>query len=260
MHRMNPAHRLAIALGYTVSRAADLIAAQLLDACLTAEATDWIPSTDLDLSTFSQNFSDVLSADPTTYGLTAGDASGFATLNNSWEAAYTTATNPSTRTPDTIAAKDTAKNAMKPEMRRLGNLIQANVSVSDGDKVAIGLTVRDTGPGSQTPVPAPTSFPLLNILSATPFNHNLKVTDSDTPTTNAKPVGAIALEFHAQVSTTPIVDPDAIAYAGMETNHLINFQFSAGDVGKQVYYAGRWITRTGLVGPWSDVLSFTAAA
>jgi hypothetical protein len=256
----NPITRLAHTLGYAATLVNHLIVAQLLDGVMQAAASDWIPSTDAAKATFAATFAAGITADPGSYGLVAGDATAFTILTAAYTAALDVATNDATRTPATIAAKDAAKNAMIPELRRLGNLIQANPAVSDADKVAIGLTVRDTGPGSQTPVPAPSTFPLLNILSATPFNHNLKVTDSDTPTTNAKPPGAIALEFRAQVSATPIADPEDIEYAGLETSHLVNFQFQAGDVGKQVYYAGRWITRTGLVGPWSDVLSFTAAA
>jgi hypothetical protein len=257
MRHMTPARRLANALGYIACVAHDFIALHLLSGFATAGSTDWIPSTDGDLATFAANFSAVLTADPTAYGLTAGDASTFAALNSTYQSAYTTATNPSTRTPDAIAAKDAAKNALKPEMRRLGNLIQANIAVSDADKIAIGLTVRDTVP---TPISAPSSFPLISVLSATPYNINLKINDSDTPTTNAKPAAAIACELYAQASATPLTDPEAISYSGLETRHLANLQFDAGDVGKTAYIVGRWVTRTGLRGPWSDIASMTIAA
>jgi hypothetical protein len=253
----NPIRSLAARIYGVVCLTTELLAAQLLEVGVTAGAGDWIPGTDADLDTFALNFSAILTANPTAYGLTAGDATALATLVNAYDAALGLATDPSTRTPATIAAKDAAKNAMKPQLRADGVLIRANPAVSDDAKIAIGVTVPDVKP---TPIIAPTSFPLLSVLSATPFNHNLKVTDSDTPTTNAKPAGAIALEFRAQVSATAIADPGDIAYAGLETGHLVNKQFESGDVGKKCYYAGRWITRTGLVGPWSDITSFTVAA
>lgn len=258
MIRFNtPARRLALNLGLVICAAADLVAAELLSGAMTAEASDWIPSTDSDLATFAQNFSDVLSADPSAYGLEAGDASAFAVVNDAYQDAYAAAINPSTRTPATIAAKDDAKDALKPEMRRLGNLIQANPAVTNEAKAEIGLTIRSTTP---TPISAPTSFPLISILSATPFNLNLKIVDSDTPTTNAKPPGAIACELRVSASATPLEDPAALTYSGMETRHLANLQFDAEDVGKTAYIAGRWITRTGLTGPWSDIQSMTIAA
>jgi hypothetical protein len=257
MTTRNAITALALTLGYVRGLASDLIAAALIAGEATASAGDWIPSTDAALATFSQNFSDVFSADPVSYGFVTADATAFALVNDAYQTSYATATNPSTRTADTIAQKDTDKNALKPELRRLGNLMQANPAVSDASKAAIGLTIRNPIP---TPIVAPTSFPLIDILNATPYNLNLKITDSDAPTTNAKPAGAIACELHVQVSATPITDPTLIKYNGLQTGHLANLQFSSDDVGKTAYIVGRWITRTGLAGPWSSIESMTVAA
>lgn len=253
----NPIRLLALMLGYAAGLVGDLIAANLMEGNATAGSGDWLPGTDGDLATFSANFATVFSADPVAYGFAAGDATAFALVNSAYQVSYAAAINPSTRTADTIAQKDTDKGALKLELRRLGNLMQANPAVSDASKAAIGLTIRNPIP---TPIVAPSSFPLIDVLNATPFNLNLKITDSDAPTTNAKPAGAIACELHVTVSATPIVDPELIAYNGLQTNHLANLQFQAGDVGKTAYICGRWITRTGLVGPWSGIESMTVAA
>lgn len=253
----NAVRRLSLALGYAANVAGDLIAACLLIGDAIAHASDWIPSTDLELGGFADTFVAGITADPSAYGLVAGDASALQVYVTAYDNAFSLSNDPATRTPVTISAKDDAKNALKPQLRRLGNLIQANPAVSNDDKIAIGLTVRDTIP---TPVSAPTSFPLISILNATPFNHNIAVNDSDTPTTKAKPAAAIALEWHAKASATPITDPELIEYAGLETVSPFQMTWSAGDVGKTAYYAARWITRTGLVGPWSDIASMTIAA
>jgi hypothetical protein len=45
----------------------------------------------------------------------------------------------------------------------------------------------------------------------------------------------------------------------LATKNPVGINFVAGDVGKVCYYAARWITRRGLVGPWSNIVSFTVA-
>lgn len=255
--RHRPIQIIGLFIAATANIVHDLARAGATSQGISGGASDWLPSTDGDLQTFANNFASVLTGAYVAYGISGSDATSIQALADAYSAAYDTATNPDTRTPPSIAAKDAAKNATKPELRRVGALIQANPAITDDQKLTIGLTVRDTTP---TPISAPSTAPIISIIGATSLSQSLRMVDSATPTTQAKPAGAIAAEFRCGVSETPLTDPTAIPYVGLMTRPQVRQDFDSADVGKTAYYACRWITRTGLTGPWSNIASMTVAA
>ena len=60
-------------------------------------------------------------------------------------------------------------------------------------------------------------------------------------------------------SATIVTDPASLPFIGIQTKNPVAVNFSSADVGKTAYYAGRWVTRRGLVGPWSAIINFTVA-
>jgi hypothetical protein len=218
----------------------------------------YIPPKDADLQTWALNFSTVLTASPASFGLVAADATTVASVYATWNAAFLAAVNPSTRTPTTIAAKDDAKILLLATVRPYAQLIANNAGVSAPNKTSIGVNPRTSVP---TPIAAPATSPVLTIDQALPLQHVMRYRDQlASPTQKAKPYGAAQIQVFATVSATPITDPEALAYKFATTKSPVLVDFGADDVGKKAYYAGRWITRTGLVGPWSPITSFTVAA
>ena len=69
----------------------------------------YIPPKDADLAAWLANFSSLLTASPTTYGQSSAVAVAVAAANSAYQAAYTLVTSPSTKTANTVAAKNTAK-------------------------------------------------------------------------------------------------------------------------------------------------------
>lgn len=218
--------------------------------------TPYIPAKDADFKAWIDNFDDITAVDFAALGLTSPEAASITVVRTNYDTAFDTATNPATRTPVTVAAKDTAKATALATVRPLAQKIRNNPAVSDMDKVALGLTVPDTAP---TPIPAPTTFPLLDLLRATPGQHWLQYRDSDTPTTKAKPFGATGMELWQTVGTAPAVTPAAAAYLGTVTKSPLSVTLNGADAGKVATYFARWITQRGLVGPWSSPVSLTIA-
>lgn len=256
MHR-DPIRRLALSLGYAVSAAADMIAMNLLNGFAVAGSTDWVPSKDQDLDAFCTNWDTLITAAPGTYGLQASDATAFHTQRLAFTNALAAAVNPPTRTEVTVAAKDTAKNNLKTLLRQQAGVVQANPAVLNSDKLALGLPIDNNTPA---PIPAPVTMPLLNIVRAGVLTHELRFADELTPDSSRKPDGATALELHVEVSATVIADPAGITYRGLATRNPFLIEYDAADKGKQAYISGRWITRTGEVGPWSAIQQMTVAA
>lgn len=216
----------------------------------------YIPAKDGDFLAWVDNFDDLTSVNFAAYGLTGGEAASITTVRTNYDVAYADAVNPATRTPVTIAIKDTAKATALATVRPLAQKIRNNPAVADATKVALGLTVPDTAP---TPVPPPITFPLLDLLRATPGQHWIQYRDSETPTAKAKPFGATGMELWQSVGDAPAVTPVGANYLGTVTKSPLSVTLDPGDAGKVATYFGRWITRRGLVGPWSSPVSLTVA-
>jgi hypothetical protein len=214
----------------------------------------YIPTKQNDLDTWSQNFSTKITANPPLYGLVAADATVIAAFTATFHTALGVVNTPATKTAVTVANKDAASAAMLDILRGYAIMIRNNAGVANSDKAALGLTIPTLTP---TPIVAPTTNPILGLLGATPLQLTLKSSDSATPTTKAKPFGAISLEVHAAASATVITDPASLPYVGDFTKSPFAIDFLSGDVGKQAYIAARWKTRRGLVGPWSSIVHMT---
>lgn len=218
--------------------------------------TPYIPAKDGDFLGWLENFDDLTAVNFAAYGLSGGEAASITTQRNAYDAAYGDAISPATRTPVTIALKDTVKATALATVRPLAQKIRNNPAVSDADKVSLGLTVPDVSP---SPIPAPTTFPLLDLLRATPGVHWLQYRDSDTPTAKAKPFGAIGMELWQHVGLTPAVDPSTALFLGIVTKSPLFVALNPADVGKMATYFARWSTRRGLVSTWSSPVSLTVA-
>jgi hypothetical protein len=219
-------------------------------------ATQYIPSRDADYATWSDNFSTLLTASPTTYGLIAGDATAVAAVNTAFQTAYVIAVNPATRTSVTIATKDAARAASEAVIRPYAVSISLNSGVDVGDKAAIGVTIRSTTP---TPIPPPLTVPGLTLRLATPLQLTLGYVDTSLPDGKAKPFGAVGIEIWQSVGTVAATDPAQCSYVATFTKSPLKLDFTSLDRGKVVTLFGRWITRSGsngraFVGPWSASL------
>lgn len=222
-------------------------------------ANNYIPAKDADFDLWLQNFSAVITASPTTYGLVTGDATAIAAQYTAWHAAFQAATDPGTRTPATVAAKDAARVTAEGVVRPYAVGISQDPTISNEDKATVGVTVRT---GARTPIPAPTTAPSLILVSAVPGLLNLQYRDSTTPLRKTKPAGVIGLELWANFGTVPATDPAQCSYQGGFTKTPFQLD-TTGQAGKVVTLFARWYNRSGVAGnaaagPWSAVLTTVA--
>jgi hypothetical protein len=220
-------------------------------------SSPYIPAKDADFQNWILNFSTLLTASPSTYGLQAPDAAAVALEYTAWNTAYTAAIDPSTRTPVTVATKDSARTSAETVIRPLAVLISLNSSVDPGDKVAIGVTLRSTQP---TPIPAPVTPPAIELLKATPLVQQLQIRQVGS-SNKAKPPGCIAIEVARSVGTVAATDPKQLDIIGQYGKTPLLQNFVSADQGKIVTYAARYRTRSGpggvsQAGPWSALTHF----
>lgn len=217
----------------------------------------YIPNSDALFATWLLNFSTLLTATPTVFGLVAGDAVIVAAQNTDYQAAYTASADPGTRTPVTIAAKDAARVNAEFVARPYATQISRNPAVDPGDKAAIGVTIPDP---SRTPVPAPTTTANAVLRNASAGLAILDYRDSSTPLSKAKPYGVVGVQLFASFGTVPATDPAQLEMVGQFGKSPI-FMPTAGNAGKVCTYATRYVTRSGpqgqaQTGPFSALSSF----
>jgi hypothetical protein len=217
----------------------------------------YIPPKDADFAAWLDNFSALITTAPGTYGLTSGDAVVIADVTATWDAAYALVTSPSTKTATTVQAKNVARITALNTVRPYSQTIALNAGVSADAKVALGLNPRTSTP---VPITAPTTYPALTIANALPLQHVLRYRDQlASPSVKAKPYGVLQIQLFGLPSATAVTDPTTLQLLQVTTKSPLLQSWPSGDVGMKAYYAAKWVTRKGLVGPWSPIVSFTIA-
>lgn len=219
-------------------------------------ADPYIPPKDADFDAWFLNFNTLIAANPTTYGLTAPDATAITAVYTPWSVAYPIAINPATRTAATVATKDATRATAEATVRPYAIRIRNNAAVSDALKIGVGVTIPNTPP---TPIPAPVDVPVLSLLRAISLEQTLEFKTSGT-IGKAKPFGVIGVEIWRSVGVAFATDPVQTAYITTVTKSPFRQTYEAADQGKKVTFFGRFITRSGpggqiQRGPWSDALN-----
>jgi len=214
------------------------------------------PRSDLALNVFTINFSAKLSATPTAFGLVAADATAYAALSTDYGTKLATATNPTTRTKGTIAAKETSKAALLAKARQLIKIINAYPPLTAQQRADLGLNPRDSVP---TPVPPPATRPIVTV---DPVGR-LRIVDETTPTRRAKPSGVIGALVYAKIS--PPADPAPVgieeaSFAELATRANSTLTLPAGSNNKTLYVFAQWVNDKGERGPVSIVAATAIAA
>lgn len=227
----------------------------------------YIPSTINGRNDWGINFASLITATPAAYGLTPADATIIQTASDNFDAAFQLAgtigrvpVSPSTRTQVTVADMIAKMQAAIAIFRPYAQQIRINPGVTDMDKTALGLNLPNNTP---SPVPVPTTWPVLSVVNGGYLGLTLRFADSMTPTQlGKKPQGVKQLELVQTIATTPSVDPAVALPAGNYTKIPILLSYDAGDRTKYATLWARWINANRQVGgtvvpagPWSDPVS-----
>lgn len=217
----------------------------------------YIPSKNANFVAWANNFATLIAASPSTYGLASGDATTISAINTAVAAAYGLIASPSTKTAATVQAYNTEKVSALATLRPYAQQIANNAGVSPSNKTAVGVNPRTSTP---TPISAPTTAPSLTAVSTSPAGTILRFRDStSSPSVKAKPYGVTQLILVGAQSATAITDPTQLLFLTAVTKSPIQVALGSAFAGKTVYFAARWMTRKGLLGPWSAITPVVVA-
>lgn len=178
-------------------------------------------------------------------------------LRMTWDTAWAKAKNKDTRTRADVQAKKDARKAYQAGLRKfIRQWIAFNAKVSDADREALGLKVKDVEP---TPMPISDRAPDITMDAIRHLSHRLRLTDPANPHTQSKPKGIRAIQVFRFIGTEKPTDINEYKLVGDATRFLFEVKFTLSDVGKTVWYIARYVNTRGIPGPWSAAVSATIA-
>ena len=214
---------------------------------------NFIPSTDAGLLAWVQNFSSLITANPTSYGLTAPTATALASLVTAYSTALTAATDPSTRGGSTILAKGQARVNLVAYCRKVARCIQGTLTVTDQQRYDLGLTVRNVEP---TPIPRPAGAPLVEVKQVFGRTARVRLIDAANPTRRGRPAGTMGASVFSHVGPTPPADLSAWQFEGSTGRTTIDVTFpSSVPAGATVWLTAFWFNPRKESGPPCDPVS-----
>lgn len=213
----------------------------------------YIPQKQADRVLWANNFASLITANPANYGLQPADAVIIQGAADDFDAAYTIAINPTTRTNVTIAAKDAADAFMQSICRGYAQSIRNNTGVSNELKTGLGITVPAT---TRTPVPIPATFPDVTLVAGLPGGVlNLEQVDHGA-STGAKPFGVKFNVMTHTITDTPSGDAAHASVLQLQSKRLFQVQMDPANSGKYLNIFAQWVNNRGEVGPVAPVASF----
>ena len=209
--------------------------------------TDFIPSGDQALRAFAENFSALITANPTSYGVTAAIATVLAGKYSAYETALAAATAPETRGGSTVLAKDIARLDLVSYCRAVARAVQGSMTVTNQQRYDLGLTVRDAEP---TPIPPPAMAPGIIIGATSGNTGGLRLIDPANPTRRGKPPGVEGASVFSYVGASAPAELTDWTFEGNTTRTAVQVLFPATTPpGAKVWFTAFWYNPRAQRGP-----------
>lgn len=215
-----------------------------------------IPIKDASLVPWANNFAARIAEAGNPYSIPAGQVAEMATLAAAFVESYRTlmtARAEGTRAESQTAGKETKKSALLALGRELYASIAASTSISDAEKVSVGVHVR---PEKYSRVPAPTDQPAMGVVSVYIRTVTVRIYDRANGTLRGKPSGAIGAKIYTFVGEEYPTDAAQWDYRGDATKGKFAIPFPPSvPNGAQVWVRAAWYNRKGEIGPTSAPIS-----
>ena len=209
-------------------------------------AYDYLPTRESALLTWALNFSTKITATPIPFGLTAAQATGFAALYTAYNTAYQTASNRTTRSPVNVELKNVAKQNMLVGARSLANVVQNCPTVTNAQRLDLGLTVRV----KPAPVPPPATAPKLEIGNVTGWTVRITLRDAASGSKRGRPAGVSGASVFSYVGATPPTEGSKWAFEGNTGRTTLDVVFpSTVPAGATVWISAFWFNGRKESGP-----------
>jgi hypothetical protein len=214
-----------------------------------------VPKKDSLLVPYSKAFNDRLASAYATYHLTADDAAEYAVKHAAYIQAQSTLMmqrESGTRSESQTAARNAVKTELLQFARQLYSMVQADKTVSDADKILLGIRIR----AAAVSIARPTVAPCVYIDSVRNRTVDLTICDAENPKRRGKPPRVASAWVYRYVGSDFPADPAAWIFAGSCTTRHYSVVFpNSLPAGTQVWICAAWVSPRQEVGPICTVLT-----
>jgi hypothetical protein len=211
-----------------------------------------IPGSDAELAVWGGNFTGKITQNAAAWEIPAAEASALQTSYEAFMALYTQVSGPG-RSKTLTEAKNEARDDFVAKAQAMINFRLKNPVIPRAGLVDAGVGVPDT---TRTPVGKPEEHVGLTVIPSNVRQHKIVWTVEETGS-KAVPKGYGGVVLRKGVlepgAAAPVAPEDLPSSTLISRNNVI-INFRAGDQGKRCAYAACWQTKTGLMGPWTDII------
>jgi hypothetical protein len=209
--------------------------------------TSFLPVREAELVTWSLNWKTRITATPTTFGLTAAQATAYGTLHDEFVEAYNACNSDATNSRSATITKRACKAALIAEARRLAAIVQAFPDTTDTMRSDLGLTVRDAEP---SPIPAPGRAPNILVKSTDQNTVHIRLVDPAEPTRRGKPDGVEGIAVFSFVGDEAPSTTAGWKFEGNTTRTAFDVTFPASTTpGARVWFTAFYFNPRAQSGP-----------
>lgn len=209
--------------------------------------TDFLPSREAELLTWSTNFKTRILLAPLPIGLSVIQATAYGALHDSFVTAYNAATNDGTNSRSAIVSKNAAKILLIANARLLAGIVQKFPGTSNTQRSELGLTVRDAEP---TPIPPPATAPTLSIVSTIGNTVRIRLKDPANPSRRGRPSGVDGAAIFTFVGAVAPTEEADWTFQGNTARTSINITFPGSTpAGAKVWFTAFWFNPRKQSGP-----------
>lgn len=214
---------------------------------------NWYYGKQADIVNASAEFSSLITATPTAYGLVAGQATAFAALNSALQTSYAAAISNTTRSPVTVQANRLAIRNVQHSASLLAKVIYATSTVTDAQLLALGLLPRR----APLPRPVPDVAPVLELVAVMGRTAKIRYHNSEAETSRGKAKGTVGVALYSHVGALAPADPSAYKFEGLATRSVTEIIFpDTVASGAKVWISGQWVSARGQTSIGSAPITF----
>ena len=215
----------------------------------------YLPETDDGLLAWATPFSAKITATPTAFGVTAGNATTLSGLLSTYSTCLAASQDPQTRGPSTVFAKNQAKVNLTSFIRQLVRAIQGTLTVTNQQRQDLGITVR----AEPQPIPPPATSPVVEVKSVNGSTITLRIHGEDALKRGKIP-GAAGASVFSYVGENPPESTDAWVFQGSTTRTEFAVVLPQSASAQKVFLCAFWYSPRAMSGPASTPISVNLPA
>ena len=216
--------------------------------------TDIFPLQKDNLRAWTEHFLNVAQANAVAWGLDPAEVADAVAAQASFAAALREQLEAINLAQAATRTQKAAQADLKRRVRRLARRISSTPAISDGDRLGMGLRLRDRNP-TKSPVPA--SHPVVTIDTRLRLRHILRIVDANATDSRGRPAKTMGCEIWIAIGPEAPSDPKGFQYQGMATKSKHEVELLGENAGKTAHYLARWLNTRGEPGPFSETASAT---